>query len=438
VRELLGPSLVVLAAAAAAPALADDTKTPAPQPAPAPAPAPTPQTAPPPIQPPIEPPGSSDDLDDEIAKMRPRQAGILPYGPVSVFDSVLDDFNRQVEDATGLRFGAAFTSAYQHASRGEHRDAAGHDIDVFARWRFFGDEKAPTRGILGVYGEERHEWGEQPPKDLASQFDPLWRTTNGFSRQQWMMTQAWWEQHFANDEIVATVGKIDADNFYNKYRYQSDSTAFMSQAFSSNPARGHPGNGLGFNVTAKVPKDYYVSVGAQDANGEKRTSGFHSIDEGDLFTAGEIGWTPTIKDLGKGAYRLSAWHIDEADVLGNPKDYGVGLSCEQEVYTSYVPFFRASWSDGDLTGVSRFVAAGMGFEGVVLGKNDLTAVGLAWGDPTNSHYRDQLGGEAFHRFQLAPDVQFTVGVQYFHDPSKAPSSNHEPVAVLEFRLRIAF
>ena len=32
-RELLGPSLVVLAAAAAAPALADDTKTPAPQPA---------------------------------------------------------------------------------------------------------------------------------------------------------------------------------------------------------------------------------------------------------------------------------------------------------------------------------------------------------------------------------------------------------------------
>jgi hypothetical protein len=422
--------LVVVAACAAPPAFADESK---------PAPATPPQqqsdlaqavNALPPEA--IQPPGSTDDVNHEIDTARPRHAGILPNGPVSLIDPVIDDFNAWTYEKMALKFGLAYTTAYQRASDGDEKDASSGDVDLFARWRVLGGEKDGTRSMIGVNGEYRHDFGDPVPKDLSKQFGGLWRTTNGLGLQDPELTQAWWEQHLAEDRLVITVGKLDADNFYNEYRYQSDSKAFMSQAFSSNPARMHPGNGLGGNVLARVAKDCYVSAGAQDANGNKTKSGFHTIDEGDVFSAVEAGWTPTFEDMGKGAYRLEVWHIDAATIEGFPSDRGVALSCEQEIHKSYVPFLRAA------TGVSHFLAAGVGLEGVLRGKSDLTGIGLAWARPNDASLDDQVGGEVFHRFQLAPDVQLTVGYQYVADPSFAPSGDDDPVGVFEVRVRIEF
>lgn len=424
-------SLVVLAACAASTAFADETKPAPPQPEAAKAAEALAST-------PIQPPGSTDDVNQEIDAMRPRPAGILPNGPVSIFDSFLDDLNARLDEAMGLKFGAAYTTLYQRASDGDEKDAAGADADLFARWRVLGGEKDGTRSLVGVNGEYRHDFGEEVPRDLSSRYGGLWRTTNGFGLQDPELTQAWWEQHLADDRLVVTVGKLDADNYYNKFRYQSDATAFVSQPFSANPARKHPGNGLGGNVLARVAKDWYVSAGAQDANGAKSRSGFHTIDEGDWFSAAEIGWTPTFEDLGKGSYSLDVWHVDAATIEGFPSDRGVALSCEQEMGKSYVPFLRAAWSDGDATGVSYLVAGGIGLEGVVRGKSDLTGIGLSWGRPDDASFDDQIGGEVFHRFQLAPDVQLTVGYQYVADPALAPSGDDDPVGIFEVRVRIEF
>jgi hypothetical protein len=434
VREVLVVPLVV--AASAASALADETQPAAPPKTPD-KPAPASDVKQPE---PIQPAGSPDELNAEIGRMRPRHAGLLPNGPVSIFDDVLDDVNSRLERSIGLRFGMAYTYAYQRPSDSslDDKDAMAGDADVFARCRFFGDEQAPNRGILGVYGEYRHAWGSAPtPKELAGGYGGLWGTTDGFNRQEWMLAQCWWEQHLLNDQLVVTVGKVDVGNFYNKNRYQDDATAFMSQAFSSNPARRHPDNGLGLNVLGRVIKDFYVTGGVHDANGDKDKSGFHTIDEGDFFGAAEGGWTPTFEGMGKGAYRLTVWTIEDADVAGIPDDRGISVSCEQEIGGGLVPFARAGWSDGDATGVSEFVAGGIGLEGV-LRKNDLTGVGVGWGQPDDDDLRDQFTAEVFHRFQLAPDIQLTVGYQYIHDPSFAPSSNSDPVGVFEVRVRLEF
>lgn len=434
-KTALRRSFVVLAAAAATPALADDGKPAAPPQPEATAAAKAAADAAPER---IQPAGSSDDINAEIDTARPRPAGILPNGPVSILDRWMDALNDKTDKAIALKFGAAYTTVYQRASDGDDKDAAGGDADLFARWRVLGGEKDGTRSVIGVNGEYRHDFGEQVPKDLSSQFDSLWRTTNGFGVQDPELVQAWWEQHLANDKLVVTVGKLDVDNFYNKYRYQSDSTAFMSQAFSSNPARKHPGNGLGINGLARVANDWYVTAGVHDANGNKAKSGFHTIDEGDVFVAAEVGWTPTFENLGKGNYSLDFWHTDAASIEGFPSDKGIALSCEQELCKNYVPFFRASTSDGDATGINYLVEGGIGLEGVIRGKEDLTGIGLAWGKPSDPTFRDQLGGEIFHRFQLTPDIQFTVGYQYIFDPSKAPTANHDPVGVFEIRARIQF
>jgi len=442
-----------LLVACAAPAFADDAKpAPAPKSPPAsdasktpPAPAPKTETAPSAsqqavdaIQEPIQPAGSSDDINDEMRKARPRHAGILKNGPVSLFDPYFDAFNQRMNDCYGVKFGMSYTYAYQLASDSDtdHKSGMAGDFDIFARAHFFGAENAPNRGVFGINGEYRHDFNDQVPKDLAANYDGLYKSVNGFGRQDMALTQCWWEQHLAADKVVVTIGKIDPDNYYNKNRYQSDSTAFMSQAFSSNPARKHPSNGLGVNGLVKVAKDWYATAGVNDANGDKQKSGFHTIDEGDFFGAVEAGWTPTFEGRGKGAYRLTAWSIANATHAGTPDDHGVAVSCEQEVTKQIVPFFRAAWSEGDATNVSRLVAGGVGLEGLVR-KQDLTGIGLSWGDP-KTHDREQKGAEVFHRFQLAPDVQFTLGYQYIVDPSFAPSSNHDPVGVFEIRVRIEF
>ena len=387
---------------------------------------------------PAEPSGSSDDLNAAIDSVNKRPAGILPNGPVSIVDDFFDKTNKKLDESIRLKFGMAYTAVWQRASEGDDPDALGGDFDLFARWRAIGNEKDRMRSVVGVYTEYRHDMSSQSPRELGSQFGSLWGTTNNFDTHNFAFTQLWWEQHLLNDKLVITAGKLDATNYYNKYRYQDDATAFLSQAFSGNPARAFPDNGLGANGIYKIGDAMYVSAGFQDANGSKMESGLSTIDNGDWFIAGEFGWTPTFDKMGKGNYSVTLWHIDEGDVTGRPSDEGIAFSCEQEVGKRLVPFFRAAFSDGDATGVDEFVAVGLGVEGELRAKEDLDGVALAWGSPNFSALDDQWTFEIFHRFQLSPAMQFTVGYQYYIDPSFRGPFRDDHVGVFELRLRVAF
>lgn len=382
--------------------------------------------------------GSSDDINYELDTARPRPAGILKNGPVSLIDPYIDDFNAKAKKAIGLEFGLAYTGAWQRTSDGDIEDAATADMDAYVRWRVFGEQDSGWRGVFGANGEYRDVYGSYSVKELGDSLGSLWRTVNGYGEQDPALIQCWWEQHLFDDVLVATIGKLDPDNYYNTNRYQSDSTAFMSKSFSANPARAHPSNGLGVNLKATLGCDWYLSSGIHDANADKIHSGFSRMDEHEYFTAGEIGWTPTFEDMGKGAYRLEIWRVDNRAEDGYPKDYGVALSTEQEVGGGLVPFFRAAWSDADVTGVERFANAGVGLEGVIRGKSDLTGIGVAYGEPSDESLDAQWGAEVFHRFQLAPDVQLTVGYQYILKPTFEDVDGDDPVGVVEVRVRIAF
>jgi hypothetical protein len=386
------------------------------------------------------PPGpvSADDVNGEIETARPRPAGLLPNGPVSILDPLLEDANTWTKEKMGLEFGMAYTAVYQQASDGEVGHGGAGDGDVFARWRLLGDEKSGWRGLLGVNAEGRHDFGAYTPRDLGDSFGSLWRTVNNFGLQEFALVQAWWEQHLLDDAVVVTAGKLDPTNYYDLHRYQNDATAFLSRAFSNNPTRGHPNNGLGATAKVKIPGNCHLSIGFQDANGVKVESGFSTIGEQEWFTAAEFGWTPEFAHLGKGAYRLTAWHVDERDDDGVPSDQGLAFSSEQEIGGGLVPFLRASMADGHVTGVERFACGGFGLEGVLGTKKDLTGIGVSWGDPTDEVLHNQWGGEVFQRFQLSPDVQFTVGYQYIRRSADTSVAGDDPVGVFEVRVRISF
>src|SRR5262249_50052985 len=158
-----------------------------------------------------------------------------------------------------------------------------------------------------------------------------------------------WQQHFEGDRAILRIGKLDPENYYNSNYWQSDSKFFLNQAFSSFPVRAFPGNGLGINLTVNLSPEFYVSSGLQDAQGKKTEAGFDTFfDDFNLFSALEVGFRPTLGDLGRGTYRFTGWYRDAGDSNGKPHDSGFDISFEQHLGPHLIPFFRYGVGDGNI------------------------------------------------------------------------------------------
>jgi len=385
----------------------------------------------------LNPPPAPERVDEELIDAAARPAGLLRYGPVSIFDPLLKEFNQATEDF-GLKVGLAYTAVYQAATGGPgQRQAAGGDIDLFGEWRLLGRPGGENNAFLYFAAENRHELGTGiPPAALDTEIGSLWGTANGFGEQVLTMKELFWQQHFGGDRLIVRVGKLDPENYYNSNFWQSDSKFFMNQAFSSFPVRAFPSNGLGVNLTAKPSERWYVSTGVQDAQGKKTTTGFNTLfSDVNLFAAFEVGFTPVIEDVGRGTYRFTAWYRDAGKRTGTPHDAGFDVSIDQRVGPHLIPFFRAGIGEGNINGIDDMISAGAGWEGKLLTESDVTGFAAAWGRPANHDLNDQFAGEIFYRLQVSPDNQLTVGYQVIINPASAPDDH--VVGVLEVRWRVA-
>jgi hypothetical protein len=198
----------------------------------------------------LEPNESPNSIDAWLKNAYDQPAGLLPYGPVSLFDPLWKRMNKGM-DSVGLSVGLAYTATFQAASNGPgNRDAAGGDFDLFGNWRLWGKKNEETTGYLYFAGEYRGSlFADQVPSQLGGQIGSLWGTVNGFSNQVFTMKELYWEQRFLKDRILLRIGKLDPENYYNSNYWQSDSKYFMNAAFSSFPVRAFPGQGLGLNAT---------------------------------------------------------------------------------------------------------------------------------------------------------------------------------------------
>jgi hypothetical protein len=390
---------------------------------------------------PVEPyrliPTAPDSVDEDLVDAAARPAGLLKYGPVSLVDPLWKDFNRFIEPR-GLKVGLAYTAVYQVASGGPgDRDAAGGDADLFGDWRLLGPKGDPNAGYLYFAAEYRHDIITPiAPAALDTEIGSLWGTTNGFGEQTLALKEMYWQQHIEKDRLIARVGKIDAENYYNSNYWQSDSKYFMNQAFSSFPVRAFPSKGLGLIATAKLSDDYYVSTGFQDAQGKKTEAGFDTFFEDfNLFSAFELGFTPTLEGYGRGNYRFTAWYRDHGDTTGTPHDAGVDLSFDQHVGEHWVPFLRYGIGQGNINGIDQMVSGGVGWEGRLVTQSDVAGLAGSWGQPSDGDLDDQFALELFYRMQVSPDNQLTVGYQVICNPVFEPGD--DVVGVFELRWRIS-
>jgi hypothetical protein len=379
-----------------------------------------------------------DSVDQDLIDAAARPAGLMKYGPVSILDPMWQKLNEGL-DPLGLKVGLAYTTVYQAASGGPgDRHAAAGDIDLVGDWRLIGTKDDPNRGSLYFAAENRHElFTPIAPAALKGEIGSLWKTTDGFNEQSLTFREVYWQQHLGGDRLILRAGKLDAKNYYSSNYWQSDNKYFLNEAFSFFPVRALPGNGLGLNLVSKLNDDWYVSTGFQDAQGKKTTAGFDTFfGDFNLFGAGEVGFTPTIEQLGKGTYRFTAWYRDAGKSDGKPHDAGFNLSIDQHLSVELTPFFRYGWAEGNVNNIEHMIDVGVGWEGKLLTRSDVVAIAGSWGRPAESGLRDQYAAEVFYRLQVSPDNQLTLGYQLIVNPTF--DLGNDLVGVFECRWRVNF
>jgi len=445
------PLLAAGVAWGAAPAVPQDTPqastAPAPQVSTAPAPLAFPLTLLPPAEasdrassattaPTEQAPHSSSSIDLSLEEVHAQREGMFPYGPVSLVYPYWNRAAQTLRDKLGLDIGTETDLVFQAASRGPGiRDAGGGYSAIFGKWRLLGTPDGGNNGYLKFKADYQWQMGDQAPRALGGQVDSLWRTAKGFTENAPSLVQLYWEQHFCNKAFILVVGKLDASSFYATNLWADDKQFFMNAAFSALPAVGLPGNGLGLNAKYNPTSWLYLTAGSQNQAGNKTAAGFHTLcDDRAFFSAMEVGLTPQIPGLGRGNYRLTAWHADAVPGNTRPSDAGLVLSCDQAVTDQVIPFARYEYDQGHLTGLRQLWTGGVGFHRALISKQDLCGLAVAWGQPANDTLRNQYTAETFYRIQLSQGNQLSVGYQVIINPALAPHDETVGVAWLRFRI----
>ncbi|MHC4293213.1 MAG: carbohydrate porin, partial [Planctomycetota bacterium] len=280
---------------------------------------------------------------------------------------------------------------YQRATGGRRpREQSTYNFTFFGQWYISKDPKKDL-GTMGFSFEERDNITNHSARTFSEEVGSNFNThgLNSNERSRTALRQLWWRRKFIEDKMTLTLGKIHDPSYYNRNAFAGNArTSFLSNAFSRNPNRLTPADGLGFNINLKPNDKYYISAGISDAEADNTSSGFSTIGNGHLFSAVELGLTPTIKKAGRGNYRFTLWHTNQADddeTIATENDgYGFALSFDQELNKSLGLFARYGYTSDEVTTIENFVSGGFVIRNPFDIQGNLFGVGVSWDENSST------------------------------------------------------
>lgn len=361
-----------------------------------------------------------------------------PVLAVRPLDAPFASFRRltaQIDEATGLRIGVAYTAVFQQATGG--KSGAGGDFDVFGAWDLV--NRGETDGGRFVWSiENRHKIGGRAAADLRPALGTLLAPTNGFNDRGWVVRDLHWQQNLLDDRLRLIIGRADPTDYFGAHRLQNKNTLFFNRHISGAAALPSPGHGLSLIGTLRPNELFFITGGASNAYGDTTEAQIESLfEEWDLFSFGEIGFTPMIEGLGRARYALSAFYVDPRDRGGReiPHDFGVSVVLDQDIGERLQAFVRYNYTDESLTNIKHLIQGGVGVSGLLGSSDNVSGLALSYAEPAGSGRAEKVA-EAFHRFQLTSFIQLSVGAQGIFDPTFAPDD--DVIGVFSMRARVAF
>jgi porin len=224
--------------------------------------------------------------------------------------------------------------------------------------------------------------------------------------------------------------------------YANDEVSqFLNGALVNNPTIPFPDFGLGAIIHWSPIEHWYLSVGAADAQADKRETGFNTAFHGEDYFVylAETGITPQLdsdKGLLQGAYRIGVWYDPQpkthSDGFNDYRDdAGLYVSCDQKLSNeSEDPadtqglggFFRYGYAPSRTNDMTNFYSLGFQYQGLLEGRDeDVLAIGYAHGvfsDRADSTYTEDYESvtELYYSAVVTPWMTLSPSVQYVTNP----------------------
>lgn len=277
------------------------------------------------------------------------------------------------------------------------------------------------------------------------------------------MTEAWFKHKFL-DTFAISAGVLDATKGIDENAYANDETTqFIGAMFRNSANIMFADNNVGVRANACINYADFAIQYVQETNRVDDDLPTDFLRAG--FASAQVNFKPGLIGNTKGNYRIYGW-INTTDQLklngtstGKEKDYGFGVSIDQQLSNIFGLFCRYSWSRSDI-GINTAEAgetaaiAGTGAEHVwsaglqanIKGIGDKDTIGLAYGQIVPSQdYRkaNKLAGEkpeghieVYYSWNISNYLAISPDFQMVTNPYYSTVDNEAYVGTL--RMQISF
>jgi porin len=369
------------------------------------------------------------------AQIETDKEALQSASPNGLSDALIGftEFKKRTEEETGLNFGGDFGLLYQNAQGG-----TGPSDALSIVFRFYGTWSVVNRGTPDVgslvykFENRSRIGGETTPQQIGTLNGYAGLTATAWSDQDWLLSNFYWHQHFANGNGSFVVGQLDATDYVDVSELANPWTAFANLAFQNNPTMPIPSQGLGGAMRWNLTDRWLGIAGIADANADPtipRKSASKFFETGETFKHFAVGWTPNFDNRYSDHIQLTVWHIDDREEAQKESDWGLALSAIG-TFGNWKPFLRAGWANGESAFLDRSISVGTAYS-VASGRDQL-GVGFNVGRAP-SISQTQFTSEAYYKYQPLHWMQITPSVQWIVNPANAPKTHDIFIAGIRLR-----
>ena len=260
------------------------------------------------------------------------------------------------------------------------------------------------------------------------------------------VTEAWFKHRLTN-KFAVTTGILDPTTSVDENAYANDETKqFIGSMFRNAINILFPDNAFG------VKADYETKV-ADFAVQYIDASKYKDITRNG-FVSAQVNFKPGIIDEMEGNYRVYGWLEtndysklnDKTKMAGKEKNYGLGLSLDQQFTDIFSGFARYSWSRGDIIdGIYVSNTWSIGLQATVKGFGNEDVVAIACGQVIPSkNYKDYINEKAksenhlevYYRWNVTDYLAISPDFQMVENPFYNEQYNTAYVGTM--RMQISF
>ena len=373
--------------------------------------------------------------------------GLLPFNPLQPLRDSSKAFNERTERAANIKFGYAFRTVYQAASKvrpGTDDSGIASTFNYTGRWGLV-RRGQPTQGELFFQVEGRWDYGTTPPLVIGlGSIGTAGGTANTYSAYDpaFLLRNLYYRQGSKEAGWVFRIGKITPGQMFLTSRHISPNATYLPIAGTVVFAAGFADSGLGIAGVRYLSDRVYIAAGIHDANAER--SDWGDLGAGDFYKAVELGVKIAPLTEKAGFSKVLLWHTDGTKdgqpiraMTGKP-GWGFSILAEQELTHDgrLVLLGRYGWSDKAARYDQQASVNLLYYDPFDRMGDDVVATGFNWIDSADEGTRYEYNWEMFYRFPLTRHLDATLSYQAVFDPASETSFDFS--SVFSLRLRMLF